>query len=175
MNQISTKEDTMLSLTRNLFDDISSLHRSMDRLFDRTFGSFSQEFPFFQRPLLRGFSPEMESYTKDNQLVYRLAIPGIEPKDVDLSILGNQVTVKAQRKSPSEVKEEDWQYQGFYYGQFEQTITLPEGSETEKTNATFNNGVLKISVPVAKTHLSRKIEVKQVGSGEQKAQLKAAG
>ena len=165
----------MLSLSRNLFDDLSSLHRAMDSLFDRTFGSFNWDSPFLQKPLFRGFTPELESYVKDNQLVYRLAIPGVDPKDVDLSILGNQVTVKAERKTPSEVKEENWKSQGFYYGKFEQTFTLPEGSETEKVSATFNNGLLEISVPVQKTYSGRKIELKQVGSGEQKAQLKAAG
>jgi HSP20 family protein len=165
----------MLSLSRNLLDDLSSLHRAMDSLFDRTFGSFTRDFPSLQRPLLRGFTPELESYVKDNQLVYRLAIPGVDPKHVDLSILGNQVTVKAERKAPSEVKEDDWQYQSFYYGSFEQSFALPDGAEAERISAIFNNGVLEISVPVAKAYLGRKIELKQIGSGEQKAQLKAAG
>jgi HSP20 family protein len=165
----------MLSLSRNLFDDLSSLHRAMDSLFDRTLGSFTRDFTSLQRPLLRGFTPEFETYAKNNQLVYRLAIPGVDPKDVDLSILGNQVTVKAERKAPSEVKEENWQCQSFYYGTFEQLIALPEGAETEEISATFNNGVLEIFVPLAKAHLARKIELKQIGSGGQKAQLKAAG
>src|SRR5512147_3019889 len=94
--KLKTEGGKMLSLTRNLFDDLSSLHRAMDTLFDRTFGSFARDFPSVQRPLLRGFSPELESYTRDNQLIYRLAIPGVDPKDVDLSVLGNQVSIKAE-------------------------------------------------------------------------------
>ena len=107
-------------------------------------------------------------------MVYRLAIPGIDPQNVDLSIVGNQVTVKGERSSPAEVKDEDWYVRGFRYGQFERTFTLPEGVETDKVNASFTNGVLEISAPVAKAHLPRRIEVKQLSTGEQKPQLKAS-
>src|SRR5207249_38989 len=114
------------------------------------------------------FVPEVESYTKDGNLVYRMAIPGVDPRKVDLSIVGNQVTVKGERAAPTEVDEENWQLREFRYGQFERTFTLPEGVETEKVAATFNNGVLEISAPISKAHLPHRVEIKQIGSSEGK-------
>jgi HSP20 family protein len=120
------------------------------------------------------FVPEVESYSKDGNLVYRLAIPGVDPQKVDLSIVGNQVTVKGERTAPTEVDDENWHFREFRYGQFERTLTLPEGVGTEKVNATFNNGVLEISAPVSKAHLPRRVEIKQLASSESKPKLKAS-
>ena len=75
--------------------------------------------------------------------------------------------------TPTEVDDENWHFREFRYGQFERTLTLPEGVETEKVNATFNNGVLEISAPVSKAHLPRRVEIKQLGSSESKPKLKA--
>jgi HSP20 family protein len=155
----------MFSLTRNLFDELTSLHREMDGLFDRTLGSFTRQAPAL-RGQFRTLGHEVESYLKDNKVVYRLSIPGIDPKDVDLSITGNQITIKAERKAP-DVPAESWISSGFYYGSLEQSFTLPDGLEVDKVNATFNNGILEISIPAAKAILPRKIEVKQLGTAEQ--------
>ena len=162
----------MFGLSRSLFDDLFSLHTEIDNLFERSWGSSARWLPAFGGQNM--FSPEVESYTKDGSIVYRLAIPGVDPKDVDLSIVGNQVTVKGQRSAPTEVNNENWYVRKFRYGQFEWTFTLPEGMEADKVNATFSNGVLEISAPVSKVHLPRKIEIKQIGSGEKKPQLKAS-
>ena len=160
----------MLSLSRSLFDDLHSLHRELDSLFDRTWGTSGRLLPSSGGRDV--FYPELECYTKDGNIVYRMAIPGIDPQKVDLSLVGNQLTVKGERSAPAEVKDENWYVREFRYGQFERTFNLPEGVETDKINATFNNGILEISVPAANV-LPRKIEVKQLGTGEQKPQLKA--
>jgi HSP20 family protein len=163
----------MLSLSRSLFDDFFSLHRELDNLFERSWGPSA-----LLLPTLGGqpssFYPEVESFTKDGKIVYRMAIPGVDPKNVHLSIVGNQVTIKGERSGPAEVRDEDWYVREFRYGQFERTFILPEGVEADKVNATFTNGVLEISAPVAKAHLPRKIEIKQLSTGEQKQQLKAS-
>src|SRR5204863_206743 len=130
----------------------------MDQVFERNWGASP---PWL--PSQTTFVPEVESYTKDGNLVYRLAIPGVDSQKVDLSIVGNQVTVKGERTAPAKVDDENWQFREFRYGQFERTFTLPEGVETEKINAAFNNGVLEISVPVSKAHLPRRVEIKQIG------------
>lgn len=159
----------MLGFSRNLFDDLFSLHREMDRVFERNWGPSPRWVPAQST-----FVPEVESYTKEGKLVYRMAIPGVDPQKVDLSIVGDQVTVRGERTAPTEVEEENWHFREFRYGQFERTFTLPQGIETEKVAATFNNGVLEISAPVSKAHLPRRVEIKQIGSGESKPQLKAS-
>ena len=163
----------MSLITRNLFDDLFSLHRELDTLFDRSWNSLGRALPETATHW-GGFIPEVETYAKDTSVVYRLAIPGVDPKDVELSILGGEIVVKGERKSPIEVKDENWLVRNFRYGRFERTFRLPEGVDLDKVNATFQNGVLEITVPASIAAMPRKIEIKQIEGGEEKARLKAS-
>ena len=113
------------------------------------------------------FAPGVESYTKNDQLVYRFAIPGVDAKDVDISTANNRLTVKVERKAPSDVKEGDWHFQSFSYGKFEQTVSLPRGTDVDAVTATFKNGVLEVSTPLPKAVLPKKIEVKELAEVNQ--------
>ena len=97
-------------------------------------------------------------------MVYRVALPGIDQKDIDLSVENNVLKIKAERKEPSEVKEKDWYAKSFRYGHFEQSWTLPKEVNPDEVSAEFKNGVLEIRVPRAKAAISKKIEVKQLES-----------
>ena len=76
-----------LSLSRNLFDDLFSIHSELDNFFDRTWNPSSRSVPSLPTQP-GGFHPEVEAYSKNGNLVYRLAIPGVDPKNIDLSIVG---------------------------------------------------------------------------------------
>lgn len=163
----------MLSLSRNLFDDLFSVHRELDNLFERTWSSFGRTaLPGFTGA--GGFYPEVECYSKDGNLVYRFAIPGVDPQNVDLSVVGGQLVVKGERSAPAQLKDENWFVQEFRYGRFERAFALPEGVDVDKVNATFHNGVLEITIPAGKAQLPRRIEIKQIGTGDPKHQLKAS-
>jgi HSP20 family protein len=163
-----------MSLTaRNLFDDFFSLHRELDTLFERSWNSLGRALPETAAHW-GGFFPEVETYTKDTSVVYRLAIPGVDPKDVELSIVGGEILVKGERKSPIELKDENWLIRNFRYGRFERAFRLPEGVDLDKVNATFHNGILEITVPASIAVMPRKIEIKQIEGGEEKAKLKAS-
>jgi HSP20 family protein len=110
------------------------------------------------------YPSETEVFSKDNHLVYRVALPGIDQKDIDLSVENNVLKIKAERKQPSEVKENDWYAKSFRYGRFEQSWTLPKEVNPDEVSAEFKNGVLEIRVPRAKAVISRKIELKQLES-----------
>lgn len=107
------------------------------------------------------FTPGVEAYTKNDHLVYRFAIPGVDAKDVDISTANNRLTVKVERKAPSDVKEGDWHFQSFSYGKFEHAVSLPRGTDVDAVSATFKNGVLEVSAPLPKATLPKKIEVKE--------------
>jgi HSP20 family protein len=163
----------MLSLSRNLFDDLFSVHRELDSFFERTWGPFDRSLPAFAGKLT-GFNPEVDCYNKNGNLVYRLAIPGVDPKDVDLTIADGQVTVKGERTEPAELKDETWLIQEFRYGRFERSFNLPEGVDVDKVSATFNSGVLEITIPAGKAQLPRRIEIKQLAAGDPKVLQKAS-
>jgi HSP20 family protein len=107
---------------------------------------------------------EAEVYSKDNYLFYRVALPGIDQKDIDLSVENNVLKIKAERKQPNQVEEKDWYAKSFFYGRFEQSYALPKDANPEEVAADFKNGVLEIRVPINKAVFSKKIEVKQMES-----------
>jgi HSP20 family protein len=138
--------------------ELATLDYGLDNLLASFFNDQYLATPRFDYP------SETEVFTKDNYLVYRIALPGIDQKDIDLSVENSVLKIKAERKQPNEVKEEDWYARSFCYGQFERSWTLPKEVNPDEVSAEFKNGVLEIRVPCAKAAISRKIELKQLES-----------
>jgi HSP20 family protein len=135
------------------FTELGTLHRDVDEIFRRTFGSIAPGF-------LRGeWYPAIESYMEGNRFLVRADLPGIDPKDVDISVIGNQLTIKGERKIRKEEKEAEKYFCEVCYGSFARTLTLPEGVEMDKVHAGYHNGVLEISMPAKGVALPKKITV----------------
>src|SRR5579885_3836372 len=132
--------------------------RELERLARRLEAPF-RFFEDFEERGEEGFLPAVESFVKNGNLVGRGDVPGMEPKDIEVSILGNVLTVKGERKSEQEVKKEDYLRREVSYGSFERRMTLPEGTETDKVKATFKNGVLEITLPLAKEAVAKKVPI----------------
>ena len=143
----------MLALSRSIFGDWFPFQPALDDF-------FGESLPLPTIFADRSFGPETEVYSKDGKVVYRVAAPGVEAKDVDLSVNDHTLTLKIERKTPGDVKEGDWQVKGFTYGKYQHSWRLPKEADTEKLAASYNNGVLQITVPVAPAALPKKIEVK---------------
>jgi len=92
--------------------------------------------------------------------VCKVSLPGIDPKEVQIHVQGNLLTITGERKYSRETKEREALHEEFAYGKFERMVELAEGVNTEKINAEFVNGVLEITAPVAAATLPRKIEIK---------------
>jgi HSP20 family protein len=103
--------------------------------------------------------PPIESFARNGDLVVRAEVPGVEPKDLDISVLGNVLTIKGNRKEEKEVKSEDYIRREFSYGAYERRMTLPDGANTEKIEAHFKNGVVEITMPMAKKAEAKKVPV----------------
>jgi HSP20 family protein len=113
-------------------------------------------------PALTGSAAEV--YSKNGNFVYRFAAPGIDPKDVELSVEDGIATLKLERKAPTDVKDSNWHVRRLNYGKFEHSWRLPESLDAENVQASLSNGILEITVPVAKAALPKKIEVKQLAA-----------
>ncbi|MFG1798053.1 Hsp20/alpha crystallin family protein [Nocardia sp. NPDC049149] len=109
--------------------------------------------PLFGSHLLR-----VEDAVEDGHYVVRAEIPGIDPeKDVEVSVQGRQLTIKAER---TERREEKGRSE-FSYGSFYRSVTLPHNAEDEGVSASYAKGILTVSVPLGKpTELAKKVEVK---------------
>jgi HSP20 family protein len=135
--------------------ELSSLRREMDDIWNRFFG---------ETPLARRISTEWwptvdVSETKDS-LVVKAELPGLDAKDVEVSISGNVLTLKGEKKSEEEEKGEHHYRAERYYGSFQRSFQLPTSVQTDKVEATFDKGVLKITLPKVEEAKKKQIEVK---------------
>ncbi|WP_340313950.1 Hsp20/alpha crystallin family protein [Rhizorhabdus argentea] len=120
-----------------------SLHREVNRLFDDVFRGFGV-------PSLGGSErslswPNLELGETDREIRVTAELPGLEEKDVDITLEEGVLTLRGEKKS--EVEDKDRGYTERSYGRFERRIGLPRGVERDKASATFKNGVLTITLP----------------------------
>ena len=139
----------------NLFG-FPDLQREMNRL-------FSSVAPMGEQELEAGaWTPEVDVYEDDDAIRVQADIPGVDPKDVEVSIDAGRLTVHGERKLEKEDQKENYRRVERAYGSFTRTFTLPDYADSEKIDASFKNGVLDVTIPKkpeAATK-SRKVEVK---------------
>jgi HSP20 family protein len=92
------------------------------------------------------FVPAVDVYEDEKKVVLKLEVPGIEEKDLDVSVEKNTLTVKGERKFSSEEKEENFHRIERRYGSFFRSFTLPSTVDTEQVRASYNAGVLKLEL-----------------------------
>ncbi len=141
------------------FREVSSLHREVDDLFSRFFGDFEREFSLLGRE--GGWSPAVESYLEGDKLVVRVDLPGVDPRDVEIAVVGSQLTVKGERKAAREGGKdgEGYFYREVRYGRFERSVPLPEGVNADQIHARYHNGVLEVEMPAPSGMAARRIPI----------------
>jgi HSP20 family protein len=151
-----------LARPETIFNDLFDFRRDLNGVFSRLVsGSQSGS----ERPLkIIAAVPPIEAWVDNNEKKYHLsiALTGVDPKDIELNVQGNNLTVSGEQKVSEEKKDADFLYQEFAYGRFERTITLPDGVDTSKLTAEYKNGVLEITAPMSANALPRKVEIKAV-------------
>jgi HSP20 family protein len=143
-------------MTWNPYQELSNWHRDIDDLFRRFFPGDNEE---IQQNSTASWVPTMEVFERDGQYVIRADVPGIDPKQVELSVLNDTLVLKGERKRSNEVKEKDYHYSETAYGRFERTLALPKGVDAEKIAAKFENGVLEVSVPLPQSAKLKKVPI----------------
>ena len=134
---------------------LSGVHNEIDEIVERFFGSDFGSPAFGGTEALRG--PAIEAYRKDDKLVVRADLPGIDPKEVELAVEGDRLTVRGERRSSEET--EGGAYREVRYGRFERTVQLPTGVDPDSVKATYRDGVLEITMAVPKAFVARKVPI----------------
>jgi HSP20 family protein len=111
-------------------------------------------------PMMAGtFVPNIEVIERPNEILVRADLPGMRSEDIDISVDEGVLTISGERQQEFRDEEEGLVRTERVYGQFFRSIPLPEGVNTEKVEAQFRNGVLDITVPVARREKRRRINV----------------
>jgi HSP20 family protein len=137
------------------FGEISRLRKEMDSLMNRFFGETA-----FPKLVSEEWSPAVDiSETKDTILI-KAELPGMEAKDVNVSISGDILTIKGEKKKEKEEKDESHYYSERYYGSYERSFRLPTSVKSDKAEASFDKGVLKVKLPKVEEAKKKEIEIK---------------
>jgi HSP20 family protein len=117
--------------------------------------------------LAMDWSPAVEMFERDGQLVIRADLPGLSPDDVRLEITDEgSLAIQGERRSEMEAEEEGGVYRSERtYGRFSRVIALPEGVDADRAQARFDNGVLEISLPLPQQSQRRRIQIQGQGQG----------
>ena len=106
------------------------------------------------------WAPAMEMYEKDDHIIVRAELPGVKKEDVDVSISGDMLTLRGERKTSEEVSEGDYYRSELCYGSFSRSITLPAAVNAKKVEASYEDGILEIKVPKAEEAKPTKVQIK---------------
>lgn len=135
------------------FREISTLRKEMDTLLSKFFGKPSLVEAFGEE-----WSPTLDVSETDNSIIVKAELPGLEAKDIDVSLSGDVLTIKGEKRKEEEEKGEQYHYSERYYGSFQRSFRLPTTIQSDKIEAGFEKGVLKIILP--KTEEAKKKEIK---------------
>jgi len=131
----------MTFLTRwDPFREMSSLHSQVNRLFQDFAGRGSDELT------TAGFVPAVDVYEDEHQITLKVEVPGIDQKDINISLENNTLTVRGERKFEKEEKEENFHRIERRYGSFSRSFTLPNTVDPDNVRANYENGVLHIEL-----------------------------
>ena len=154
------------------FELMRRFSEEMDRMFEGFGFSRGQGFGGGEPGM---WSPAVEAFERDNNLVVRADLPGLNKDDVKVEMTDDGLVIQGERKRESEEKGEGWYRSERSYGQFYRLIPLPEGVNAEQAKASFDNGVLEVSAPIPESHRRRRSIPIEIGGGQTPQTQTASG
>jgi len=122
--------------------DVSNLQDRMNRIFRESFSPEGSD----EALTTSNFAPPVDVYEDEHNITLKIEVPGIDEKDVNVSIENNTLTVRGERRFEKDEKEENFQRVERMYGSFTRSFTLPNTVDPEQTSAHYEKGVLRIRI-----------------------------
>ena len=138
------------------FTGLMPLRRSINRIFEDSF--------IYNPRFIGTFAPHriapVDMYHNDDEVVIKATLPGVKPEEAEITITGNTLNIKGETKSDNEIKREDYINREQHHGTLNRTVTLPHGLSTDKAEATFDNGILTLTIPKSEEVKPKSIKIK---------------
>lgn len=141
------------------FRDLVSIQDRMNRLFDDAFRAPRAGAATEDWALGGSWAPLVDIYEHDGNIVLKAELPGVEPKDVDICVENNVLTLRGERRVDSEVKREQYHRVERAYGTFSRSFTLPAVVDTEKIKAEYKDGMLQVTLPTREEAKPKQISI----------------
>lgn len=136
-----------------------SLIRWSPLLGNSVFDDMDRAFDSMMVPAQRGFVPALDVYQTADDVVVETTLPGINPKDVSVSIENDVLTIEGSSEKKTEVDEKDYYRKEIRSGLFHRAVALPSSVKGDDAQATYENGVLKIVIPKREEVKPKKVSI----------------
>jgi HSP20 family protein len=136
--------------------ELNTLQTEMNRLFN---SFFDEGEGGNGRSAGRRWAPAVDLLEREDSLVLKADLPGLREEDVQLEVRENVLTISGERKADFEGKQNGYYRVERAYGRFARSLTLPEGVDADKIDASFDNGVLEVTIPKPEERKPRRIEI----------------
>ena len=134
---------------------VLSLRDEVNRLFDDFFSG-----GLLSPPARGEWMPALDVSETNTQVVVKAEVPGIDPKDIDVSITGDMLVIKGEKKEETSKEDRNYQRMERRYGYFERAVTLPASVDASKVVANYKNGILSITVDKKEESKGRNVQIK---------------
>jgi HSP20 family protein len=140
--------------------DLVSMREAMDRLFDDFVrpGTWSEG--------MGALSVPVDLWEEKDAYRLRADVPGMKPDDIEINVTHDTVTISGEMKTEIEAKEEGWLRQERRTGKFSRSFSLPVEIDANKVDATFENGVLQLTLPKSEAVRPKQIRVRSTVAGK---------
>lgn len=137
---------------------LSELRTDIDTIFDQFFGQASgREIEPWGAFTFRSLAVDMEE--TENEILVKAEMPGLEPKDFQISVNGDTLTIKGEKKAEKTEEKKNYHMIERRYGSFHRSIPLPSEVDNDKVKASYSKGILEILLPKSKQHKAKRITV----------------
>lgn len=139
------------------WDPLGELQRQVDRLFDftaeqgRRLWQNGRQFPAFNL------------YETPTGYLLTAPLPGVKPEELEITVIGNTIGLKGERKRPADVSEEAYRRQERWQGKWSRSLAAPDKADLTRLNATLENGLLLLEIPKAAESQPRQVPVRGTG------------
>ena len=135
--------------------DLFGIQREMNRMFDGFFrGTGDEDYT------LSSWTPAVDIAEHDDEYLVKVELPGVNKDDVKLTLENNILTIRGEKKQEKETKKENYHRVERSYGSFQRSFTLPAAVKADKIDASYNDGVLTVSLTKAEEEKPKQIKVK---------------
>jgi HSP20 family protein len=138
------------------FRELERMRREMDRLWD----SLVEGRPGRRVEEIGEWLPSLDVSETKNDLLVKAELPGLDPKEIDISVANGILTIKGEKKQEKEEKEENYHLVERSYGSFVRSVQLPKDVQSDNISASFKNGILKITLPKSEEAKKKEIKIK---------------
>ena len=138
---------------------LTDFRNEMNRLFEGFFNRSSMTPGWLEAGEPGRWLPAIDMAESDAAIRIRVELPGIDPKDVDVSVSEDRLVITGEKKSETESAGNGWTHRESHYGGFSRAIPLPEAVDPDQVKAYYDKGVLTVDLTKSPTSTSRKVPV----------------